>query len=224
VGVLRAADDDSAVRAVVVTGEGDVFSTGADLTEASVITNPRATNAYFRRLRDLTDAVEHLTKPVVAGINGFCVTGGLEFAMACDMRIAEQSARFSITSARIGSLPGAGGTQRLPRLVGTAVAKDLLMSGRWVDSEEALNIGLVNQVCADGEGLNVADEWISECEKMAPLSVWLAKWAINTGSDLDLEAALDFESALATIAFATNDKKEGMDAFLAKRAAHWSGS
>lgn len=221
---LRTADADTSVRAFIVTGEGDAFSTGADLTEASVISNPRETGEYFSRLRDLTGAVERLTKPVIAVINGFCVTGGLEFAMACDMRIAEASAKFAITSARIGSLPGAGGTQRLPRLVGTAIAKDLLMSGRWVESEEALKIGLVNRVCADGQGLAVADEWIVECEKMAPLSVWLAKWAINTGSDLDLETALDFEAALATIAFSTNDKAEGMNAFLTKRAARWTGS
>ncbi len=215
-------ENDPKVRAIVLTGSERAFSTGADLTEALTVDDPVKFMAYNRLWRAATYTMEHSTKPVIAAIDGYCLTGGLELALACDLRIAGPQAKFGITSAKIGSVAGAGGTQRLPRLVGAAVAMDLLFSGRFIDAMEAARIGLVSRV--------VSSDVVAEAKAMAgtfashgPLSLAWMKLAVHVGSNLDIESALDFEAALSALAFSSKDKREGMTAFLEKRAPNFGG-
>jgi enoyl-CoA hydratase/carnithine racemase len=216
-------EQDEAVHGIVVTGSEKAFSTGADLSEAVTVDTGVKFMAYNRLWRSATYAIEHSTKPVIAAINGYCLTGGLELALACDIRLASSQARFGITSSKIGSVAGAGGTQRLPRLVGPAVAMDLLFTARHIDAAEAARIGLVNRV--------VADDVIAEAKSMVevfatrgPLSVAWMKLAVHAGMNVDIESALDLESVLSAMAFGSRDKEEGMTAFLEKREPRFTGS
>ncbi len=143
--------------------------------------------------------------------------------MACDVRVAEIGSQFGITSSRIGSIAGAGGTQRLARLVGPSVAKELLFSARMFDAEEALRLGLVNKVCRPGDGLSAALAYVATWAKNAPLAIWLAKMSVNTGLEMSLESALDFETLLTTALFTTSDRYEGMKAVLEKRQPIFRG-
>lgn len=216
-------EQDEAVHGIVVTGSGKAFSTGADLSEAVTVDTGVKFMAYNRLWRSATYAIEHSTKPVIAAVDGYCLTGGLELALACDIRLASSRARFGITSSKIGSVAGAGGTQRLPRLVGLAVAMDLLFTARHIDAAEAARIGLVNRV--------VTDDVIAEAKSMVevfatrgPLSLAWMKLAVHAGMNVDIESALDLESVLSATAFGSRDKQEGMTAFLEKREPRFTGS
>jgi enoyl-CoA hydratase/carnithine racemase len=220
---LSELEDDPAVRGIILTGSDIAFSTGADLNEASAIGSPAAFLPYSRMYRDVTYKMEHGFKPVIAAISGHCYTGGLELAMAADIRYAAENAKFAITSARIGSVAGIGGTQRLPRLVGRAVAMELLFSARVFDAAEAARIGLVSRAVPDGTVVAAAKELVAGFAANAPLSLMWMKLAVRTGLDLDLESALDLEAVLSGSASATRDKLEGMTAFLEKRSAVFTG-
>ena len=164
-----------------------------------------------------------MTRPVVAALNGYCLTGGLEVAMACDVRIAGQGSRFGITSAKIGSVAGAGGTQRLPRLVGEQWAKHLLFSCDFIDTDTALRIGLILEAMEPQAVLDRAVALVERYAEQAPLSVWYAKKAVNTGMQLAMADALKFERELTTVLWTTEDRIEGMSAFLEKRKAQFKG-
>jgi enoyl-CoA hydratase/carnithine racemase len=220
---LVEADHDDAVRVVIVTGSEKAFSTGADLNEALEAATVKDSLRYLQNLKRTLTIIETLSKPVVAAIRGYCVTGGLELAMACDLRFAGESSKFAVTSSKIGSVAGMGGTQRLPRLVGPSRAKDILLSARYVDAEEAYRIGLVDRLVADDTVLEEAMSWAAACAERAPISVWLAKWGVTSGVNMDLNSALDFEWLLTTIAFNTEDKKEGMQSVLEKRRPNFQG-
>ena len=214
---LSELSSDRAVGTIILTGSDRAFSTGADLAEAVEIVSTEETMRFNRHLRLLSYNLEHNPKPVIAAISGYCITGGLELAMCCDIRVATEDACFAITSSKIGSVAGFGGTQRLPRLVGVAVAKELFFSARQFDSSEALKIGLVNRVVTNGTAVDVAIDMADSFSRNAPLSHALAKIAVNTGIGMDLESALDLEASLSAQAFSTQDKAEGMRAFLEKR-------
>jgi enoyl-CoA hydratase/carnithine racemase len=220
---LRDLEREPAVAAVVVTGSETAFSTGADLTEALAVTGAAEYLAWNRVWRSLTTAIERHRAPVIAAVNGYCLTGGLELALACDLRVAGEAAQFGITSAKIGSVAGAGGTQRLPRLVGPSQAKRLLFSAEFIDAAEALRIGLVDTVVPVAEVLPETQRLAGIYAQRGPLSLTLHKLAVNTGLDMDLESALDFEASLSAQAFTTADKAEGMRAFLEKRAPRFQG-
>lgn len=220
---LRDLGADVDVRAIVLTGSDRAFSTGADLDEAVTAVTTLEAFEYNHSWRRLTYAIEHTPKPIIAAISGHCITGGLEIALCCDIRLATENATFALTSSKIGSLAAAGGTQRLPRLVGMAVAKDLLFTSRFIDSEEALRIGLVNRVVPNGKVMEAAMEFVADCARNAPLSLALGKTAINTGMEIDRESALDLEASLSAQAFSTADKVEGMRAFLEKREPVFTG-
>lgn len=220
---LRDLEHESGIAAVVLTGSETAFSAGADLDEALAITSAIDYLAWNRVWRSLTGAIERHRVPVIAAINGYCLTGGLELALACDLRVAGQAAQFGITSAKIGSVAGAGGTQRLPRLVGPSQAKRLLFSGEFIDAAEALRIGLVDTVVPVAEVLPETQRLARTYSERGPLSLTWHKLAVNTGLNMDLESALDFEASLSAQAFATADKAEGMRAFLEKRAPHFEG-
>jgi enoyl-CoA hydratase/carnithine racemase len=220
---LDEADVDPAIRGVVIAGDGPAFSAGADLNEALAADSVPDSLRYLAGLKRLTTAIESLSKPVVAAIHGACRTGGVELVLACDRRIAGADASFSVTSSRIGSVAGLGGTQRLPRIVGRAAALDLLMTGRIFDAARAKEIGLVDELVEEGKHVAAAVAWVEECAAGAPVAVWLAKLAVTVGSEANLATALEYERLLTALAFTTEDRRDGMAAVLEKRPARFVG-
>jgi enoyl-CoA hydratase/carnithine racemase len=215
--LLEALDADPGIRVVILAGNDRAFSTGADLNDGLKVTNLPDTMRYQRHQRRLTETIEALSMPVIAAIGGYCITGGLEVALACDIRIASDNATFGVTSAKIGSVPGLGGTQRLPRLIGQARAKELLFTADFIDAAEADRIGLVNRVTTQEELMPTAMALARRMAERAPLSQWLIKRAVNVGMGMDLESALYFEGQCTALSFPTEDRNEGWRSFLEKR-------
>jgi enoyl-CoA hydratase len=208
-------DDD--IYAVILTGSGDkAFVAGADITEMKDLNTMAARrfsilgNKVFRRL-------ENLEKPVIAAISGFALGGGCELAMACDIRIASQKARFGQPEVGLGITPGFGGTQRLARLVGTGIAKELIYTGRMVKADEALSIGLVNKIVEPEKLMEEARAMANMIAANAPVAVKLCKVAINRGIQCDIDTALMYEAEAFGECFSTEDQTEGMTAFVEKR-------
>ncbi len=224
IGAMDAASAEDAVRAVIFTGGPDYFSAGADLNDALAIDGARSAVAYFNRWHRLCNAVEVMAIPAIAAIEGFCLTGGLEFALACDLRVAGRSASFAITSARIGTVAGAGGTQRLPRPVGHSKALELLFAAEPIAAAEAHRIGLINRLVETGGALTSALELAELYATRAPLSLAFAKRAVHRGMQMDLTSALEFEAMLAATIYTTDDRREGISAFLEKRVANFTGT
>ncbi|MBW2671196.1 MAG: enoyl-CoA hydratase/isomerase family protein [Deltaproteobacteria bacterium] len=211
------------VRVVIITGAGrKAFCAGADLKERTTFDELQVKEFIFT-IRNLFTAIEHLNKPVIAAINGVALGGGTELALACDIRVAAMNASMGLTETRFAIIPGAGGTQRLPRLIGRGKAKELIFTGRRVDAREALQIGLVNQIC-DQESL------LEECQKMAamicetgPIAIEQAKYAINYGLETDLHTGLGIESNAYWVTIPTEDRLEGLAAFQEKRKPVFKG-
>ncbi len=220
---LKAAEAEPAVRAVIITGGASFFAAGADLNEALKVKTAAQGIDYFKRWHGLNATVEELAKPVIAAIEGFCITGGLELALACDLRVAAEGSTFAITSSRIGTVAGAGGTQRLPRIVGVANALDLLFAAEPIDAREAHRIGLINRLTAKGAALEGAKALANVYAQRAPLSLALVKRAVHRGMQMDLASAIELETFLVTTIYGTEDKQEGISAFLEKRTAQFKG-
>jgi enoyl-CoA hydratase/carnithine racemase len=202
---------DESIKAVVVTGAGKVFAAGADISEFSDSTRAREIAAGFRAA---FDAVAAIRRPVIAAVHGVALGGGMELAMACDFRVAAESARLGQPEILLGIIPGAGGTQRLPRLVGPARAKELVWSGRQVPAAEALAIGLVDRVVPAGEVVAAAQTWAGDLAAGAVVAMGLAKDAIDRGLDGALAAGLDLEAAAFADVFDTADATTGVRSFL----------
>jgi enoyl-CoA hydratase/carnithine racemase len=211
------------IRVIIITGAGDkAFCSGADLKER-VSLSPLQVREFIYTIRNLFTSIEYLNKPVIAAINGIALGGGTELALASDIRIAAKNASMGLTETRLAIIPGAGGTQRLPRLVGKGKAKELIFTGRRVDAEEALEIGLVNQVCEK-------DVLLDECQKMAamicetgPIAIEQAKYAINYGLETDIHTGLAIESNAYWVCIPTEDRLEGLAAFREKRKPIYKG-
>jgi enoyl-CoA hydratase/carnithine racemase len=223
IAAARQAEAEPTVRALIITGGKNYFSAGADLNDALAVKSPSAGADYFGRWHQLNATLEKLGKPVIAAIEGFCMTGGCEMALACDIRVAGEGASFAITSSRIGTVPGAGGTQRLPRIVGIAKALELMFSAETIDATEAYRIGLVNRLVPAGGALEAACAMAAVYEKRAPLSHALIKRAVRQGMQLDLASGVEFETFVVTTIYGTEDKQEGISAFLEKREASFKG-
>jgi enoyl-CoA hydratase/carnithine racemase len=223
IAAMGAADADSRIRAVILTGGPSYFAAGADLNEALQVKTAEQGMSYFKRWHRMHHVIEELGKPVIAAIEGFCITGGLELALACDLRVAGEGSTFAITSAKIGTVAGAGGTQRLPRIVGVSNALDILFAANPIDAQEAHRIGLINRLVKRGEALAAAKAMIKVYEERAPLSLALVKRAVHRGMQMDLASAIEFETFLVTTIYGTEDKQEGISAFLEKRTAHFKG-
>jgi enoyl-CoA hydratase/carnithine racemase len=221
--LVTEAGKDESVSGIVLTGGRRCFSAGADLAEAVQVKTPADFEPFAAAAAELNRAIEENPKPVIAVIHGPCITGGLEVAMACDERIAARGSTFAMTSSRIGSVAGFGGTQRLPRLVGLPAAKRMMFSSRIMAADEALNMGLIDELAPAEDTLPIALSRIDEYSKVGPLSIALTKRAVHFGAQLPLAAGLELERALCARAFATADKEEGMRAFLEKRVAHFNG-
>lgn len=204
---------DADLKAVVVTGGGRAFAAGADISEFGDQAAARTVSATFRAA---FDAVAAIPRPVIAAINGFALGGGLELALACDLRVAADSARLGQPEILLGIIPGAGGTQRLPRLVGPARAKELVWSGRQVRADEALAIGLVDRVVDAGGVLDQALGWAAELAGGAVVAMGLAKRAIDGGLDGPLAIGIDIEADAFVEVFATDDAATGVRSFLEK--------
>lgn len=219
----RSVENDDSVRAVIITGGQQYFSSGADLNEAMRVKSTRDCVDYMKHWDRLNDTIERLDKPVIAAIEGFCMTGGFEFVLACDIRVAGAGASFALTSSKIGTVPGAGGTQRLPRLIGVGKALDILFSAEPIDAENAFRAGIVERLVPAGQALAQAKTMVRVYEKRAPLSVAYVKRAVRAGIQMDLASAIEFERFLVTAIYNTDDKNEGIGAFLEKREATFKG-
>jgi enoyl-CoA hydratase len=217
------ARDDAAVRGVILTGAGDkAFIAGADISELAHATAIDAERAS-RLGQGVLDLVENLGKPVVAAINGFALSGGCETAMACTIRIAVEHAKFGQPEVKLGLLPGGGGTQRLPRLVGKGRALQLVLSGGMIGAQEAWRIGLVNEVVPAADLISRAEAILKEIAANAPIAVKYALDAINKGMETSQSEGFALEASYFGLCAATEDKKEGTSAFLEKRAAQFHG-
>ncbi len=220
---LAALASDEETRAVVITGAGEkAFVAGADIAAMESMSAVEA-GRFARAGQHTFRALELLPQPVIAAVNGFALGGGLELALACDMIFASTDARFGQPEINLGIMPGFGGTQRLPRRIGIARARELIYSGEMIDASEALRLGLVNRVVAAEELLDVAHAFAATLAAKAPLAIRQAKSAIDTGGDLDLESGCRYESEAFSVCFATGDRGEGVRAFLEKRKAVFTG-
>jgi enoyl-CoA hydratase/carnithine racemase len=216
------AASDAMVRAVVVYGGATVFAAGADIKEMAVMSYVDM-SARAEALSGAFDSVARIAKPVVAAITGYALGGGCELALACDWRVAAQDAKLGQPEITLGVIPGAGGTQRLARLVGPARAKSLIMSGRLVAADEALAIGLVDAVVAPADVYQAALALVRSYASGPAQALRAAKLAIDRGLEMDLAAGLAWESQLFAALFATEDRAEGMAAFVAKRRPTFTG-
>ena len=211
------------IRVVIITGAGDkAFCAGADLKERATL-SPDQVREFIFTIRNLFTSIEQLNKAVIAAVNGVALGGGTELALASDIRIASLNATMGLTETRLAIIPGAGGTQRLPRLVGRGKAKELIFTGQRIGAEEALNIGLVNRICEQ-------KDLIDECKKMAamicetgPVAIEQAKYAINYGIEADIHTGLAIESSSYWVTIPTEDRLEGLAAFKEKRKPQYKG-
>jgi enoyl-CoA hydratase/carnithine racemase len=217
------ARDDVDVRGVILTGAGDrAFIAGADISELAHVTAYEAEQSS-RFGQEVLDVIENLGKPVVAAVNGFALGGGCETAMACTIRIAAESAKFGQPEVTLGLVPGGGGTQRLPRLVGKGRALQLILSGETISAQEAYRIGLVNEVVPAAELISRAEAILKKIASNAPIAVAFALEATNKGLETSQSEGSLLEAAYFGLCAATEDKKEGTSAFLEKRAPRFRG-
>ena len=207
------------VKIAILTGEGRAFVAGADIAQMRSLETAGEGREMTMMGQRVFEYMENIDKPIIAAVNGFALGGGCEIAMACDIRIASEKAKFGQPEVNLGIIPGFGGTQRLPRLVGKGMGKYLIMSAQMIDAQEAYRIGLVEKVVP-------AESLIEECESLAklimskaPIAVKMAKHAINNGLNTDLRTGVAYEAEAYTTTFGTADRVEGMSAFLEKRDA-----
>jgi enoyl-CoA hydratase len=217
------ARDDADVRGVILTGAGDkAFIAGADINELAQVTAVEAENSSTFG-QEVLNLVENLGKPVIAAVNGFALGGGCETAMACTIRIAGENAKFGQPEVKLGVIPGGGGTQRLPRMVGKGRALQLILSGEIISAQEAYRIGLVNEVVPSVQLITRAEAILKQIFSNAPLAVKYSLEAVNKGLETSQAEGLSLEASLFGLCAGTEDKKEGTSAFLEKRKAQFKG-
>ncbi len=213
---LNRAEADPEVRVIILKGSGDrAFVAGADIKEMMTMSSMEA-REFALKAKRVTDALWNHKKPVIAAIQGFCLGGGLEYALSCDLRIASESAKFGLPEITLGIMPGSGGTQRLARLIGLTKAKELCLTGGMIDAGQALTLGILNAVCPQEALLTQAAELAKKIASKSPHSVTLIKSSINKGTEMDLESAALFEIDCFGLCFSTEEQKKGMDAFVNK--------
>jgi enoyl-CoA hydratase/carnithine racemase len=221
--VFEDARDDSTIRGVIFTGSGDkAFAAGADIGEMASTTAVEAEETT-RRGQGVTELIENLGKPVIAAVNGFALGGGCELAMSCTIRLAAETAKFGQPEVKIGIMPGYGGTQRLPRLVGKGRALQLILSGKIINVQEAYRIGLVNEIVPNAGLIARAEAILQQINSNGPIGVKYSIEAVNKGMETSLSEGLLLEASLFAICTGTEDKKEGTSAFLEKRAPQFRG-
>ncbi len=221
---FTAISTDSGVKAIILTGSGErAFAAGADISELRELQSATAAREVAQRSHGLGRLMGELRQPIIAAINGYALGGGLELALACDIRIAADTAQLGLPEVTLGILPGWGGTQRLARLIGPGMAKLMMMTGERVKADEALRLGLVERVVPATELANAAQQIARQIVSLPPLSIAGIKQAVNQGLNMSLEQGNAFEAGLFGELAMTADAKEGTTAFLEKRAAAWQG-
>jgi enoyl-CoA hydratase/carnithine racemase len=214
---------DREVRVVIITGAGEkAFCAGADLKERATLGEDQV-RQFIYTIRNLFTFIEFMNKPVIGAVNGVALGGGTELALACDIRLASETATMGLTETRLAIIPGAGGTQRLPRLVGRGKAKELIFTGRRVDAKEALEIGLVNKVAPAEKLIDACLEMAAMICEAGPIGISQAKYAINFGLEADLHTGLAIESNAYWVTIPTEDRLEGLTAFREKRKPIYKG-
>lgn len=220
--LLDMVEKDNSIKVLIFTGEGKAFIAGADIAEMVKMTGleGRANTMHGQRV---CNRIEDLTIPTIAAVNGFALGGGCELAMACDIRIASEKAKFGQPEVNLGIIPGFGGTQRLPRLIGKGRAKYYTFTSEMISGEDAYRIGLAEKVVSPDELISTAKEIAATIVTKAPVAVSMAKVAIDKGYDLELKAAIAYEAEAFATAFASDDRIEGMTAFLEKGKPNFKG-
>ncbi len=220
---VKALSDDDEVAVVIITGAGEkAFVAGADIKEMRDMT-PLEARRFMLYGQSVFNMIDNLPKPTIAAVNGFALGGGTELALSCDMILASENAKFGLPEVTLGIHPGFGGSQRLPRLIGSAKAKELIFTGKMIDAKEAEKIGLVNKVVAPEKLHEEAKALASEILKNGLVAIRLVKSAINAGLDTTLEKGLAYEAETQGLAFSTEDKNEGLSAFMEKRKPNFKG-
>lgn len=218
--VLAGFDADENVGAIVITGNERAFAAGADIKDMADATSVEMLNrdpiSYYDRIREIK-------KPVIAAVSGWCLGGGNELALSCDMIVASETARFGQPEINIGVIPGAGGTQRLTRAIGKALAMEMILNNRVLTAQEALHFGLINRVVPGERYLDEALELAGQVAQRGPLALRLAKAAVNNAFETSLTEGISNERRAFYLLFSTQDQKEGMAAFLEKRSPEWKG-
>lgn len=217
---LESFDGDPDIGCVIIAGNDRAFAAGADITEMAKATPVSMLDNPFI---DYWDRLRRISKPVVAAVSGYALGGGCELAMACDMIVASETARFGQPEINIGVIPGAGGTQRITRAVGKALAMEIVLNGRFLTADEALQHGLINRVFPVEVLMDEAVKFAAEIAARAPVALRMGKEAVNAAFEMSLQSGLAHERRLFYMLFATEDQKEGMDAFVNKRPPEWKG-
>ena len=220
VSALQAFDADAGIGCIVITGSEKAFAAGADIKQMASATVVDMMGSPFI---GYWDAVQRIAKPVVAAVSGYCLGGGCELAMICDLIVASETAQFGQPEINLGIIPGAGGTQRLTRAVGKSVAMDMVLTGRRISAQEALQFGLVSRVFPAASFLDDSLKLATEIADKAPVALRVAKEAVNRAFESSLAEGVLFERRAFNLLFATEDQKEGMAAFVEKRKPAWQG-
>lgn len=216
-------EDDEEVKAIIITGSGEkAFVAGADVKEMAT-KNLLSLNQMNKKSRVALAKIESVNKPVIAAINGLALGGGFELALACDLRISSDKAKFAFPEIGLGIIPGAGGTQRLQKIVGQGIAKELIYFGDMIDANKALELQLVNKVVEHDQLLDEALVWAGQLAKKPVIALQMAKLAINNGGNIDIESGLNLEATAFATAFSSEDAKEGLTAFTEKRKPEYIG-
>ncbi|UCE75032.1 MAG: enoyl-CoA hydratase/isomerase family protein [Methanomassiliicoccales archaeon] len=220
--ITRQVEQDREITAVIITGEGKAFVAGADIKEM-LKKNPIEARKFTQLGQAVFRDIENMNKPVIAAVNGVALGGGCELALACDIILASNKARLGFPEVGLGIHPGFGGTQRLPRLIGKAKAKQMIFTADILSAQEAEQMGLVNKVIPPDKLLEEARKMAEKIAKQAPIAIRLAKSAVNKGCEMDLDTGLAYEVESVSMTFATKDSKEGMKAFTERRKPKFEG-
>jgi len=224
--IYSALDDavrDANVRALIIAGHEKFFCAGADINDVMKLKTASLAIEFSRNFQRLFQAIEEIKKPVIAAVSGFALGGGCELALSCDVRILSESASFGLSEIDIGAFPAGGGTQKLPRLIGSAKAKEMLFTGERISAQEAYSMGMATRVVPDGECLNEARKWAGKFAAKSPSAITAIKRLVNIGINMDLNSALALESETFGALSTHRDFKEGVAAFLEKRRPTYKG-
>ncbi len=219
-GAVRA---DSTIRAVIFTGNGRAFSAGADIVELVRMEGPPDFFRFIEDIQTTYNAIEDLAVPSIAALNGLAYGGGCELALACDLRVMAEDAAIGVPEIKIGALPGAGGTQRLSKMLAPAIAKQMIYFGDPLSAQDALRYGLVNTLVPKEKVLETAQEWAGRLAQLPPLALACGKMLVHAGMNADLKTGMEAARAAAGFLFGTEDRREGMGAFVEKRTASFRG-
>ena len=222
--LLRELSQDTTVRAVIISGGEDTFCAGADIGEIKETTSAQSAYRHAREFQLLFDQVEGLPQPVIAAVSGYALGGGCELALACDFRIASETAKFGLPEIKIGAFPAGGGTQRLPRLIGAAKAKEIIFTGDPISADEALSLGLIMKIAPKQSLMEEARSFAAKLGALPLLALEASKRLVNRGLEMDLTSALELEAQCFGSLAGTHDLREGTKAFLEKRKPHFTGN